>query len=198
MLNKEFQEIYKNIELMMDEALKNSAHPYRTFSLSSLEGKSPNLRTVVLREFSFENCFIDCHSDIRSPKINELRKNDKFSALFYSSEEKIQLRFKGRVEIFHKNNVTKERWKSVTPSSKRCYLGPYSPSEQLEKYHPNIPENVKFKNPSEDDSNVGYDNFVIIRCHFNELDYLKLKYSGHLRCKLVFEKKNINAFWLAP
>ena len=100
MLNKEFQEIYKNIELMMDEALKNSAHPYRTFSLASLEGKSPNLRTVVLREFSFENCFIDCHSDIRSPKINELRKNDKFSALFYSSEEKIQLRFKGRVEIF--------------------------------------------------------------------------------------------------
>ena len=59
-------------------------------------------------------------------------------------------------------------------------------------------DNVKFKNPSEDDSNVGYDIFVIIRCHFNELDYLKLKYSGHLRCKLVFEKKNINAFWLAP
>ena len=198
MLYREFQEIYNNVELMMGEALTNSAHPYRTFSLASVDDKFPNLRTVVLRKFSFEKCFIDCHSDIRSPKVDELQKNDKFSALFYSNKEKIQLRFKGKVEILHKNSFTKERWKEITPSSKRCYLGPYNPSDRLEKYHPNIPENVKFENPSEEESIMGYDNFVIIRCHFNELDYLKLKYSGHLRCKLVFEKKNINAFWLAP
>ena len=198
MLNREFQEIYNNVELMMGEALTNSAHPYRTFSLASVDDKFPNLRTVVLRKFSFEKCFIDCHSDIRSPKVDELQKNDKFSALFYSNKEKIQLRFKGKVEIFHKNSFTKERWKEITPSSKRCYLGPYNPSDRLEKYHPNIPENVKFENPSEEESSMGYDNFVIIRCHFNELDYLKLKYSGHLRSNLVFEKKNINAFWLAP
>tara|TARA_B100001173_G_scaffold201129_1_gene173419 strand:+ start:55 stop:336 length:282 start_codon:yes stop_codon:yes gene_type:complete len=93
MLNKEFQEIYKKIEESMLEALKNSAHPFRTFSLASTDEKIPSLRTVVIREFSLDDRFLDCHSDLRSPKVIELKKNNRFSALFYSSEKKIQLRF---------------------------------------------------------------------------------------------------------
>ena len=138
MLKSEFQKIYDDIKLLMEKALKNSDHPYRTFSLASLDKKVPKLRTVVLREFSFENSFFDCHSDIRSPKVIEFKKNNKFSALFYSSEKKIQLRFKGTVKIFNQNSITKDRWNKITPSSKRCYMGPFSPSESIKKYHPNM------------------------------------------------------------
>ena len=198
MLNKEFQEIYEKIEESMIDALKNSAHPFRTFSLASIDDKMPSLRTVVLRDFSIDSRFLDCHSDLRSPKVDELKKNNKFSALFYSTEKKIQLRFKGEVEIFHKNSITNQRWDSVTPSSKRCYMGPFSPSESLEEYHPNIPDDVKFKNPSEQESFDGYNNFVIIRCHFREIDFLKLKYSGHQRCKFIFDEENIKVKWVAP
>ena len=198
MEKKEFQEIYKKIDDLMSEALKDSSHPYRTFSLATVDEKTPSLRTVVLRDFSFDKQYLDCHSDLRSPKIKELNKNTKFSALFYSSEKKIQLRFKGTVEIFHKNSITKQRWDNVTPSSKRCYMGPYNPSESLEEYHPNIPDDVKFKNPSEQESSVGYNNFVIIRCYFYEIDFLKLKYSGHQRCKFIFDKEKINVSWVAP
>ena len=87
------------------------------------------------------------------------------------SEKKIQLRFKGTVEIFHKNSITKQRWDNVTPSSKRCYMGPYNPSDILEEYHPNIPDNVQFQDPTDQDSISGYNNFVIIRCHFYEIDF---------------------------
>ena len=198
MLKNEFKEIYEKIEQSMSNALKNSAHPYRTFSLASLEEKMPSLRTVVLRDFSIDDRFFDCHSDVRSPKINQLKNNNKFSALFYSSQKKIQLRFKGAVKIFHKNSITKQRWKNITPSSKRCYMGPFSPSESLEEYHPNIPDDVKFKNPSDQESSVGYNNFVIIRCQFHEIDFLKLKYSGHQRCKFIFNKENVKVNWVAP
>lgn len=198
MLKKEFREIYEKIESLMSEALKNSAHPYRTFSLASIDDKIPSLRTVVLRDFSLEDNYFDCHSDLRSPKIKQLEKNNEFSALFYSSEKKIQLRFKGTVEIFHKNSITKQRWDNVTPSSKRCYMGPYNPSDILEEYHPNIPDNVQFKDPTDQDSLSGYNNFVIIRCHFYEIDFLKLKYSGHQRCKFIFDKEKINVSWVAP
>ena len=128
----------------------------------------------------------------------QLEKNNEFSALFYSSEKKIQLRFKGNVEIFHKNSITKQRWDNITPSSKRCYMGPYNPSDTLEEYHPNIPDNVQFKDPTEQDSLSGYNNFVIIRCHFYEIDFLKLKYSGHQRCKFILDKEKINVSWVAP
>ena len=197
-MKKEFIEIYETIDSLMSEALKNSSHPYRTFSLATIDGKIPSLRTVVLRDFSLENTYFDCHSDLRSTKIKQLEKNKKFSALFYSSKEKIQLRFKGIVEIFHKNSITKQRWENVTPSSKRCYMGPYNPSDVLEEYHPNIPDNVQFKDPTDQDSASGYNNFVIIRCHFYEIDFLKLKYSGHQRCKFVFDKEKINVSWVAP
>ena len=198
MEKKEFQEIYKKIDDLMSEALKDSSHPYRTFSLATVDEKTPSLRTVVLRDFSLNKQYFDCHSDLRSPKIKELNKNTKFSALFYSSEKKIQLRFNGTVEIFHQNSITKERWDKVTPSSKRCYMGPFNPSDSLEEYHPNIPDNVQFKNPSDKDSELGYNNFVIIRCNFNEIDFLRLKYSGHTRCKFTFEKEDVNASWVAP
>ena len=198
MLKREFKEIYKKIENLMFEALKDSSHPYRIFSLATIDKNMPNLRTVVLRDFSLENNYFDCHSDLRSPKIKQLEKNKEFSALFYSSDEKIQLRFKGAVEIFYKNFTTKQRWDNITPSSKRCYMGPYSPSDILEEYHPNIPDNVQFQDPTDQDSISGYNNFVIIRCHFYEIDFLKLKYSGHQRCMFTFDKENINVSWVAP
>ena len=197
-MKKEFIEIYETIDSLMSGALKNSSHQYRTFSLATIDGKIPSLRTVVLRDFSLENNYFDCHSDLRSPKIKQLEKNKEFSALFYSSEKKIQLRFKGTVEIFHKNSITKQRWDNVTPSSKRCYMGPYSPSDILDEYHPNIPDNVQFQDPSYEDSMSGYNNFVVIRCHFYEIDFLKLKYSGHQRCKFIFDKEKINVRWVAP
>ena len=51
-MKKEFKEIYEKIESLMSEALKDSAHPYRTFSLATNDEKMPNLRTDVLRDFS--------------------------------------------------------------------------------------------------------------------------------------------------
>jgi|TARA_B100001093_G_scaffold487788_1_gene524361 hypothetical protein len=197
-MEKEFQNIYDEIVGLMQDAISESSHAYRTFSLASVDDKSPKVRTVVLRDFNKKNNYFEFHSDIRSPKLTELKNNNNFSALFYSSQNKVQIRFSGKAEVFYNCSETVKRWEQVTPSSKRCYMGPFSPSESLSKYHPNIPESVKFKNPSDKESSAGYKNFVIVRCHFNQVDYLKLKYSGHFRCNFVLSKAKINAEWIAP
>ena len=197
-MEKEFQNIYNEIVDLMENAISESAHPYRTFSLASVDDKSPKVRTVVLRDFSKKNNYFEFHSDIRSPKLAELKNNNNFSALFYSSQTKVQIRFNGKTKVFYDCSETKKRWEQVTPSSKRCYMGPYSPSEPLSEYHPNIPESVQFKNPSDKESLIGYKNFVIVRCYFDKVDYLKLKYSGHFRCNFVLSKAKINAEWIAP
>ena len=41
MKKKEFQEIYRKIDDLMSEALKDSSHPYRTFSLATVDEKMP-------------------------------------------------------------------------------------------------------------------------------------------------------------
>ena len=110
----------------------------------------------------------------------------------------MQIRFNGKTKVFYDCSETKKRWDQVTPSSKRCYMGPYSPSESLSEYHPNIPESVQFKNPSDKESLIGYKNFVIVRCYFDKVDYLKLKYSGHFRCNFMLSESKIDAEWIAP
>ena len=197
-MEKEFQNIYDEIVDLMENAISESAHPYRTFSLASVDDKSPKVRTVVLRDFSKKNNYFEFHSDIRSPKLAELKNNNNFSALFYSSQTKVQIRFNGKTKVFYDCSETKKRWDQVTPSSKRCYMGPYSPSESLSEYHPNIPESVQFKNPSDKESLIGYKNFVIVRCYFDKIDYLKLKYSGHFRCSFMLNESGIDAEWIAP
>ena len=56
----------------------------------------------------------------------------------------------------------------------------------------------KFKNPTPEQSKIGYKNFVIIRIHFIKIDFLELKYSGHKRIKFDFSNKEISANWIAP
>jgi len=197
-MKKEFQNIYNEIVGLMQDAISESSHSYRTFSLASVDDKFPKVRTVVLRDFCTKNNYFEFHSDIRSPKLAELKKNNNFSALFYSSQTKVQIRYIGKTKVIYDCSETEKRWDKVTPSSKRCYMGPYSPSESLSEYHPNIPESVQFKNPSDEESLSGYKNFVIIRCYFDRVDYLKLKYSGHYRCNFTLNKNKIDAEWIAP
>ena len=67
-------------------------------------------RIVVLRKSDQKNNIVQFHSDIRSDKIEKLKKNSKAAMLFYDKEEKIQVRLKVECVINHDNDITKESW----------------------------------------------------------------------------------------
>lgn len=197
-MKKEFQEKLDYLTKLMSDALKNSKHSFRIFSFGTSHNSRPNVRTVVLRDFNFKNQTFDCHSDIRSPKIKELSDNNLIEAMFYCPDNKVQARISGKAKVLHENQETMSRWNTLSESSKRCYMGPYSPSEKLESYHPNIPEDFQFKNPTKKESEIGFKNFVVIRINFDKIDYLELKYSGHKRIQFNFANKEVSANWIAP
>ena len=197
-MEKEFKDIYKKIDNEMSDAVSDYQNPFHLFVIGNSSENIPEVRTVVLRKFSMQKKIFQFHSDIRSPKISKLKKNPNFSALFYNPEKKIQLRFSGKIEILHKDTVTKKRWKGISNSSRRCYLGPHSPSSAIEENHPNIPDAFRFGDPKIEETEKGFENFVIVQCEFSSIDYLSLKYSGHSRCKFDFEEKNVSVCWLAP
>ena len=62
------------------------------------------------------------HTDLRSQKVDILKKNKNASLVFYDKEEKIQLRVKVICEINNQNNITKEAWEKTQHISRRCYL----------------------------------------------------------------------------
>ena len=197
-MNKKFTEIYNSIDDDMTSAVPDYKDPFHLFYIANSSKKIPNIRTVVLRNFSMSKKIFEFHSDIRSPKIKQLNINPNFSALFYNPDKKIQLRFSGITKILHKDASTKKRWSKTSNSSRRCYLGPFNPSSTIEDDHPNIPDEFRFGDPKIEETEKGFENFVIVQCQFTSIDYLSLKYSGHSRCRFDFNGKNVSVCWLAP
>ena len=123
-------------------------------------------------------------------------KNNSFcSALFYNQERRVQLRFKCQASIHYQNNISSEVWNDTALQSKKCYMGPYSPSEILDDWHPNIPLEYLKMDPDKKHSEKGYDNFVHVELEIVELDILELHHDGHIR----FTTKNgKDLYYIAP
>ena len=100
---EDFTEIQKKIWSLLTDAVKNRNSEFRTPVFICGDNKDLDGRVVVLRKADPNNNFIQFHSDIRSSKISKIKKNPSCSILFYSKEEKIQLRLKIDCEINYKN-----------------------------------------------------------------------------------------------
>ena len=138
-------------------------------------------RVVVLRKADQKNNFIQYHSDIRSTKIEKIKKNSNCSILFYGKEEKIQLRIKVNCEVNYNNQVTKESWEKTGHISRKCYLVTKGPGTES-----NIPTsglNTKFDNFdfTKEQSEKGYKNFSVIKCEIKSIEWLYLAAKGHRR-----------------
>ncbi len=153
-------------------------------------------RVVVLRKADEKNNFIQYHSDIRSSKIEKIKKNPNCSILFYGKKEKIQLRVKAECKINYNNDITKESWEKTGHISRKCYLVTNGPGTESDK--PTSGLDNKFDNFdfTKEESEAGYKNFCVIRCNIKSIEWLYLAAKGHRRALFDFENNKKN--WLVP
>ena len=189
------EEIYKKELKFLKDGIHNSKNPYHTFTLSSINGLYPESRTVVLRDFDTSSLKIYFNADYRSSKVKEFKNNHYCCALFYDQKRRVQLRFKCEAVLNHQNDVSNGIWKNTPLQSRKCYMGPYSPSKALDDWHPNIPLEYLKMDPEEKHSEEGYANFTHIELKVIELDVLELHHDGHIRFKT---KDGIDFCYIAP
>ena len=115
-------EIQNKYWSMLEDAVTNRASSFRIPVFICSHQDEVEGRIVVLRKSDKKNNLLQFHTDLRSPKIEILKKNNKASLLFYDKEEKIQLRVKAICEINNQNSITEESWKKTQHISRRCYL----------------------------------------------------------------------------
>ena len=116
------EEIQNKYWSMLEDAVTNRASSFRIPVFICSHQDEVEGRIVVLRKSDKINNLLQFHTDLRSPKIEILKKNNKASLLFYDKEEKIQLRVKAICEINNQNSITEESWKKTRHISRRCYL----------------------------------------------------------------------------
>ena len=185
--NSDIKNIFKLEIDFLNDGIKNSKNPYHTFTLSTSDKESPQSRTVVLRNVETDPLKIFFNADYRSPKIKQLTDSPKCSALFYDINRRVQIRMNCSSTIYYKNNISAKIWEKTALQSRKCYMGPFTPSSTLDTYHPNIPLEYAKKDPDKAISEEGYTNFVHVELSIIDLDILQLHYDGHIRFKVVGE-----------
>ena len=193
---EDFNEIKKKIWLMLDDAITNRASQFRIPTFICGDQSDFDGRIVVLRKSDQLNNTVQFHSDIRSDKIEKLKKNPKAAMLFYDKNEKIQVRLKIECVVNHNNDITKESWSKTKHISRKCYLVNNGPgSESTSPTSGLKPELDNFEFTMEQ-SEEGYKNFTVIQCKIKLIEWLYLAAKGHRRARFDLETKKDT--WLVP
>ena len=190
------KEIKNKYWSMLNDAVTNRKSPFRIPVFICAHQNEVDGRIVVLRKSDRESNLLQFHTDIRSPKVEILKKNKNASLVFYDKEEKIQLRIKVICEINNQNLVAEEAWKKTQHISRRCYLVDNGPGAISDGPTSGMISKLEDFNYSMEQSEKGYKNFCVIRCKIQSIEWLYLAAKGHRRA--IFDVKNNKKNWLIP
>ena len=84
------EEIQNKYWSMLDDAVTNRGSPFRIPVFICANQNEVDGRIVVLRRSYRASNILQFHTDLRSPKVDIIKKNQNASLLFYDKEEKIQ------------------------------------------------------------------------------------------------------------
>ena len=193
---EDFTEIKKKIWSMLNNAVKDRNSQFRIPVFSCGNNDNIESRIVVLRKSDENNNIVQFHSDIRSDKIDILKKNPKASFLFYDKELKIQVRLKVEAIINHKNDVTKQSWEKTQHISRKCYLVDNGPGTISDEPTSGLKPELDNFDYTKEESEEGYKNFTVIQCKIKSIEWLYLAAKGHRRAR--FDLENGRENWLIP
>lgn len=158
-----------------------------------------NMRSVVLRKLKMAEKQLWFHTDIRSGKWAELQSDPAISWLFYSSEERLQLRVMGTVSLHYQNEITEAAWQSTSVNGRRTYLCNPGPSSIIAEPSSGLSPALEDRNPTVEESEAGKEWFAIVATEVQYLEWLWLHSKGHRRAAFHYEKGILTASnWLIP
>lgn len=146
---------------------------------------TPQARAVVLRRVIAEAGEICCHTDVRSGKVAEIRASSRVAWHFYDEGRKLQLRIAAVAEVVADGPRADEAWARSAVTSRRCYLAPRAPGVVCDSPSPNLPEGVRDRRPTEEETLPGRINFALVVTRAVSIDWLSLASEGHQRARFA-------------
>ena len=146
---------------------------------------APCARAVVLRRVEPASLEIWCHTDVRSAKVDEIRREPRVAWHFYAPDLKLQLRVSAVAEFESVGARADEGWARSALSSRRCYLAPRAPGAPCDGPSPNLPPGILDRRPTEDETVPARANFGVVVTRATAIDWLWLASEGHRRARFT-------------
>ena len=176
-------------EKILIRAVDDAKSLFHTPVVSSIKNNQITSRVMVLREFDLEGRKMRFHTDYRASKIHHYEENSSATVIGYDPEIKIQIKLQGNMSIHYDDETTKLAWDNSTSRSKKCYSVKGGSSKEISN-----PEEYDIKDFKVEE---GYKNFAVLVFHFNSLEFLYLKSSGHRRAIHKWNDE-YDSKWLVP
>lgn len=150
-------------------------------------------RVVVLRRFNADARLLVFHTDVRSPKIADLKRSRRCEFLFYDPDDRIQLRASTTADIHHHEEFACREFDALTSYSRASYAAATAPGTDL-------PADAPFDYPPGPPVNdeVAFDHFAAVACTIERIDALELHTSGHRRAVLDWTTGTLRMRRVAP
>ncbi len=187
------QLMYAAAWAMLIEGAKTYTHPMHQFSLVTVDGNLPAARTVVLRKTNQPELSINIHTDVRSPKVQQLKNNPNAVALFYAHEQRMQIKLTTTATIQTNNDVTKQAWSKARLSSKLVYSKSVASSNVID-----TPEQLYLNQGNVEQALLQFceDNFCIITLHISSMEIILLNSKYNKRMQALYSNSDVQLNWL--
>lgn len=182
----------------LSEGAQSPQHPFHFPVISTFNKDFPESRVVVLREVLQKENALVFYSDVRSPKIQQIKENPHISWLFYDAISRIQLRIRANASLHFKDEISLAAWENSRLESRRAYLSQPAPSTVVVKPTDGLPKDLKIGNLSKENVKDGYQNFIVVKTKVLEMDWLWLSHNGHLRASFKREAEEYKMEWMLP
>jgi pyridoxamine 5'-phosphate oxidase len=178
---------YLQVASALEQAVRTPGDPLRLFTIASngLDG-FPESRLVVLRGFDSDARIIEFHCDLRSPKVEQLRRDPRVTLLFYDHLARWQIRIWADTVIHHRDAIAEKAWRFSPTTSRGNYACPYASGDP-------VPEGFTWAPPTEvaiEDAAV-YQNFVVVHCRIESIDVYVIHPDRHERAVLRWNEDRV-------
>lgn len=173
-------------------AAATSRSPFNFLQLATagLDG-APQLRTIVLRRCDATNGTLSFITDMRSPKIREIRNDPRVSLVGFDPAASVQLRLSGVAAISDDEAEKLEMWQSLRERTLILFDAPHAPGTVLD----DSGQPLQAGEPSNEEP---YARFALITVTLNRLEWLDLSSANHVRCAFERQGTTWHGAWLAP
>lgn len=184
---------------LLNAASGERGHAMRLGVFATVDGDGhPRARFVVIRDFDRTRMTVNLLTDVRTPKVEELRANPRAEFVFYDTETAVQLRLSGRVTVHSDDAVADDKWAKTDAAGRFNYLTYAAPGSVVDAPTSGR-DAIDGRKPTIEEGEAGRENFALLRLEIVEIDWVLLAPSGHRRAKFTFGDDGAEtADWLIP
>ncbi|MBY3158284.1 pyridoxamine 5'-phosphate oxidase [Rhizobium laguerreae] len=109
----------------LESAAADPPSAFRYLNLCSVDARGrPQARMVVLRRVDVARRLLEIHTDVRSPKWQEISADPRVTLLGFGPQPKVQLRLQGSAELHGPaSECAAEAWSLLPGSTRSTYMG---------------------------------------------------------------------------